>query len=233
MIKKKLVEVCCGSVDDVIVASRFPVDRIELNSALELGGLTPSIGTLQEAKHRSRLPICCMVRPRTSGFRYSEDEFNSMCIDAQYLISNGASGIVFGFLNDEMKVDVARTKRMVQIAHHNGVEAVFHKAFDSIADKDEGCQTLIECGVDRILTSGGENYPNIEKDFDILRHLIETYNDKITILVGGGVRAHNVRNILESTKCTQIHMTAKEIAQDNGEYVRVSASNLDQILKNF
>lgn len=233
MIKKKLIEVCCGSIEDVILASQFPVDRIELNSALELGGLTPSIGTLRESKRRSRLPICCMVRPRTAGFHYTEDQFNSMCIDCEYLISNGADGIVFGFLDEDMKVDMERTKKLVQTIHHYNREAVFHKAFDAIEDKDEACEMLIECGVDRILTSGGENYPDIEKGFDTLKHLIDTYNERITILVGGGVRAHNVHQILESTGCTQIHMTAKEIGQDNGDYTRVSETNLDTILKHF
>lgn len=233
MIKNTLIEVCCGSIEDVALASQFPVDRIELNSALELGGLTPSMGTLKQAVQCSRLPICCMVRPRTSGFHYTEDQFDSMCFDAEMLISGGAAGIVFGFLDDEMCVNEKWTKRMVQIIHSYGREAIFHKAFDAIPDKDEACKMLIACCVDRILTSGGENYPDIEKGFPTLKHLIETYNDQITILVGGGVRAHNVRNILTSTKCTEIHMTAKEIANDNGDYVRVSEQNLEEILENF
>ena len=95
MIKNTLIEVCCGSIEDVALASQFPVDRIELNSALELGGLTPSMGTLKQAVQCSRLPICCMVRPRNSGFHYTEDQFDSMCFDAEMLISGGAAGIVW------------------------------------------------------------------------------------------------------------------------------------------
>lgn len=42
------VEVCAGSIADCQIAERAGADRIELNSALFLGGLTPSIGTLQK-----------------------------------------------------------------------------------------------------------------------------------------------------------------------------------------
>lgn len=233
MIKNKIVEICCGSIEDCITASKFPVDRIELNSGIELGGLTPSIGTLLEAKQVTKLPICCMVRPRTAGFVYTESQFRSMLYDAELLLKHGADGIVFGFLNEDTTIDVSRTKEMTQLIKSYGKEAVFHKAFDKTPDKMKACETLIDCHVDRILTSGGENYPHIEKGFDVLHQLISTYNDQITILVGGGVRAYNVHDILELTGCTQIHMTAKEIANDFGEYAQVSFSNLSEILSHF
>lgn len=233
MVKNKKVEVCCGSIEDCMIANQYPVDRIELNSALELGGLTPSIATLIEAKKVTSLPICCMVRPRTAGFHYTKRQFQSMLTDAKLLLEHGADGIVFGFLDENMEVDEARTKQMVELIHSYGKEAVFHKAFDGTLNKEEACKTLIKCHVDRILTSGGENYPNIEKGFDLLHHLITHYNDQITILVGGGVRAHNVHDILEKTGCTQIHMTAKETANDCGDYVQVCAENLHNILQNF
>jgi len=97
MVKDKIVEICCGSIEDCAVAQKFPVDRIELNSAIELGGLTPSLGTLIEAKKATTLPICCMVRPRTAGFVYTEAQFQSMLYDAELLLKHGADGIVFGF----------------------------------------------------------------------------------------------------------------------------------------
>ena len=233
MVKDKIVEICCGSIEDCTVAQKFPVDRIELNSAIELGGLTPSLGTLIEAKKATTLPICCMVRPRTAGFVYTEAQFQSMLYDAELLLKHGADGIVFGFLNEDTTIDATRTNQMAKLIKSYGKEVIFHKAFDKTPDKIAACETLIECQVDRILTSGGENYPHIEKGFELLKSLIEKYNNQITILVGGGVRAHNVHNILESTNCTQIHMTAKEMANDCGEYAAVSEHNLAEILSNF
>ena len=233
MIKNKIVEICCGSIEDCALADTFPVDRIELNSGIELGGLTPSLGTLIESKKATKLPICCMVRPRTAGFVYTEAQFQSMLQDAELLLKHGADGIVFGFLNSDTTIDVKRTKEMTNLIKSYGKEAVFHKAFDKTPDKHKACEILIECKVDRILTSGGENYPHIEQGFETLKELIEQYNDQITILVGGGVRAHNVHEILETTKCTQIHMTAKEMMNDCGQYAAVSKNNLTDILNHF
>lgn len=233
MIKNKVIEICAGSIEDCATAEMFPVDRIELNSAIELGGLTPSVGTLLQAKQVTKLPICCMVRPRTAGFVYTEKQFESMLFDAKLLLEHGADGIVFGFLHEDSTIDVNRTKTMAELIKSYGKEVVFHKAFDQTPDKIKACETLIECGVDRILTSGGENYPHIEQGFDCLKELIEHYNNQITILVGGGVRAHNIRNIIESTNCTQIHMTAKEMKNDLGEYAAVSEKNLKEILSNI
>ena len=59
-----VLEVCCGSVDDVLQAERGGADRVELNSCLMFGGLTPSIGALIAAKRLSSLPVMTMVRPR-------------------------------------------------------------------------------------------------------------------------------------------------------------------------
>ena len=92
---------------------------------------------------------------------------------------------------------------------------------------------LIDCGINRILTSGGKNYPHIEKGFPILKDLISKYNDKITFLVGGGVRDYNVVSIIENTKCTQIHMSSRYQAVDNGEYDKLSKEKLIDILKNI
>ena len=70
-----LYEVCCGSADDALQAAAGGADRVELNSALFLGGLTPSLGALQVTKERSDVRVICMVRPREGGFCYSETEY--------------------------------------------------------------------------------------------------------------------------------------------------------------
>lgn len=243
MINNIKVEVCCGSVNDCITAEKCKADRIELNHALEMGGLTPSVGTLKEAKKYTDLPICCMVRPRGFGFSYSEEEYQVMLFDAKNLIANGADGIVFGFLNDDGTVNEKRTREMVTVIHPQ--EAVFHKAFDSTADLEEALKVLIDCGVDRVLTSGGASYPDLEEGCKLLGELIDKYGEQIEILPGGGVREHNVQQILNLTGSNQIHMTAKHLVLDPSithyptvavdlekyKYVSVSEENLKAIMK--
>lgn len=230
MINKIKVEVCCGSVDDCIIAEKNKADRIELNSALELGGLTPSIATLQIAKKNVSCPIVCMIRPRTAGFEYTEIQFETMLKDAEILLQNGADGIVFGFLNKQ-NIDKKRTKIMTELAHQYGKEAVFHKAFDNCTDLSKALEDCIECGIDRILTSGGAVYPHIVEGAKILQNLIKQAKGKIQILPGGGIRPNNIKEVLDISKATQIHMTAKQEFDDQGTYVAVSDQFLKEILK--
>lgn len=230
MKNKILIEVCCGSVDDCLVAANNHADRIELNSALELGGLTPSLATLQLAKAKVNLPICCMVRPRTAGFVYTEIQFETMLQDATILLENGADGIVFGFLHPDNTVDKERTQIMCDLIHRYHKEAIFHKAFDQCTDLSKALDTCIACQVDRILTSGGSHYPDIEEGGDRMKAFIEQHGDQIQILPGGGVRPNNVRKILDLSKATQIHMTAKQQFDDHGSYVAVDDQFLKEIL---
>ncbi len=212
MNKSIKVEVCCGSVDDCIIAQKCHCDRIELNHALEMGGMTPSLATLRKAKEYVDIPICCMVRPRGFGFCYSEMQFEVMKQEAKDLLEAGADGIVFGFLHEDGTIDIQRTKEMVNIIHPK--EAIFHKAFDSTPDLEIAIQQLIDCKIDRILTSGGAVYPNLAEGCRKIGELQVKYKDQIELLPGGGVREHNVQEILQLTQADQIHMTAKHLVLD-------------------
>ena len=87
---KILIEICCGSADDVIEAAKGGADLVELNSNLFQGGLTPSIGALKTAKRHTAIPVMAMVRPRAGGFCYTDIEFEVACEDAKQLLANGA-----------------------------------------------------------------------------------------------------------------------------------------------
>lgn len=224
-----MTEVCAGSLTDVLTAGRFPVDRIELNCALELGGLTPSLATFEEAKKASSARLICMVRPRPAGFLYNGTEIRTMFLDASAFLDRGADGIVFGFLNSNHTVDRMSTLRMCELIHSHGGEAVFHKAFDLTRNADEAMEDLMECGVDRVLTSGHQ--PDIIQGEAELKHLQETYGSRIQILPGGGVTADNAAAFLDATHCVQLHFSAKTSLQDDGSYYASDARKIDAILQ--
>ena len=230
MLRKIEVEICCGSYYDALQAWKGGAKRIELNSALYLGGLTPSLGTLLKVKRETDLQVICMVRPRGAGFCYNIEDFETMLEDARILLENGADGIAFGCLNKEGRIDSQQTEKMVSLIKEYKREAVFHRAFDCVDDVDETMQYLITLGVDRVLTSGLEN--KAIDGAEILHYLQETYGDRIEILAGSGVNAENVEALVHKTGIMQVHSSCKGWHTDvttSGEKVSFSYRNCSEI----
>lgn len=107
-----IVEICCGGYADAVHAWSGGADRIELNSGLALGGLTPGAGTLRLVKeHCPGLETVAMVRPRGGGFCYSQEEYAAMRADAEALLRAGADGIAFGFLMEGDRTEAGRASQ--------------------------------------------------------------------------------------------------------------------------
>ena len=210
--KRDLFEVCAGSVQDCINAQLGGADRVELNSALHLGGLTPSLAMLKLVKEKTSLKVICMDRPRAAGFCYDDVEIETMFEDAKILLENGADGISFGFLNSDATINVTETKKMVELIHQYQKEAVFHRAFDCVDDPMHAIKQLIDCGVDRILTSGLQ--PTAMQGTSVLEKLQSAFGDQIELLAGSGINANNIRALKEQTGLHQFHGSCKEWCKD-------------------
>lgn len=210
--KRDLFEVCAGSVQDCINAQLGGADRVELNSALHLGGLTPSLAMLKLVKEKTSLKVICMDRPRAAGFCYDDVEIETMFEDAKILLENGADGISFGFLNSDATINVIETKKMVELIHQYQKEAVFHRAFDCVDNPMHAIKQLIDCGVDRILTSGLQ--PTAMQGASVLEKLQSEFGDQIELLAGSGINANNIRALKEQTGLHQFHGSCKEWCKD-------------------
>ncbi len=203
---KILLEVCCGSADDVIQAHKAGAHRAELNSNLFHGGLTPTVGELLVAKRETGMKIMTMVRPREGGFCYTPAEFATAMEDAKLLLENGADGLVFGFLHRDGTLDKERTRVLAELAQAAGKETVFHRAIDVAPDWRETLDALIELGITRVLTSGQE--PDVSLGTQTVREMIEYAAGRIQILPGAGITARNMDRIIAETGCSQIHLAA-------------------------
>lgn len=201
---KILIEVCCGSVDDAVEAAKGHADRIELNSSLFFGGLTPSLGSIIEAKRRLNIPVMVMIRPRAGGFCYTQTEMAVMLNDAKLALEYDADGLVFGILTEDGSIDIDRCRQILKLAH--GRQTIFHRAFDVTPDPFKALDQLIALGFTRILTSGQQR--SVPEGIELIKKLITHASGKIEILPGGGIRSHNVRSIIEQTGTKQVHLSA-------------------------
>jgi copper homeostasis protein len=212
------IEVCVDSIEAAIEAERGKADRIELCSALIEGGITPSMALISMAKQKLNIPIMVMIRPRAGDFCYSDLEFELMKKDISYCKDIGIDGVVFGILTPEGEIDKERTKELVLIAYP--MKVCFHRAIDMTRDYFQAFVDIMQCKVDRVLTSGGENKAidgafRIAKIIEIAKLEKErksSNKDKtnpIEIMVGSGVNPDNAEEIYNKTKATHYHFSAK------------------------
>lgn len=210
---ERQIEICTGSYYDCLQAEKGGAKRVELNSALHLGGLTPSVGSLILTKKNTNLKVMTMVRPRGAGFCYTADEFEQMLVDTDCMLENGADGIVFGCLTEQGDIDVEQSKEIIAKAKAKGKEVIFHRAFDCVSDPYKAIEQLIELGVDRILTSGLQT--KAMDGIELLKDLQAKYGTQIELLAGSGMNASNAIEMMERTGISQVHSSCKDWLRDS------------------
>jgi len=204
-----VLEVCVESIGHAIAAERGGAHRIELCSDLASEGTTPSAGLMAAARRHLKIPIYAMVRPRAGDFFYSEREVEVMERDIRTAKELGMDGVVLGLLDQQQLIDVPRTRHLVELAHP--LPVTFHRAFDLCPDWKPALAAIIQTGARRILTSGGKNQAT--DGLLRLKDIVETAGDRIVVMPGGGVRAHNVQQILQQTDTCEIHSSLGMISE--------------------
>jgi len=199
---KILLECCVASVESAVNAELGGAGRVELCSALELGGVTPSSAAIRLARERIGIPLFVLIRPRGGDFHYSPLEVEVMKTDIAAARDLGADGIVLGILREDGNVDVERTAELIEAA--GGASITFHRAFDSTPDPLAALETLRELGVNRVLTTGGAD--RAEEGLAGLEKLAEAAAGRIGILPGGGINHENCQRIIERTGAREIHI---------------------------
>jgi copper homeostasis protein len=196
-----LLEVCVDTIEALERAQRSGAARLELCERLDLGGLSPSREFLERALAAAKVPLHVMVRPRAGDFVYSDVEFDAMKRELQRLRDLPVAGAVFGVLKPDSTVDMRRTRELVERSRPMSV--TFHRAFDDVPDKVAALEQLIELGIERVLTSG--DAPNAFDGRALLRKLVAEADERIIVLPGGGVRAHNAAHIVADTGVRELH----------------------------
>jgi copper homeostasis protein len=206
------LEVCVDRVGDALKAAAAGATRIEMNCALELDGLTPPPASCQWLKQNCDVPIVAMLRPHHRSFTYSTSEELGILRDCQLLLEAGVDGIVFGSLDDSGRIAIPLLQKVMALC--SGRQLIFHRAFDCLKEPLIALEQLMECGVHRVLTSGGA--PTAEAGIEQLTKLVEISAAQIEILPGAGVSSRNARRILTETGCSQLHGSLRIAASSLG-----------------
>ena len=201
------LEVAVFTPGSALVADKAGADRIELCSGFSEGGLSPSAGTIQHVREKLQTPVHVMIRPRIGDFIYDAAEKEIILKDIAFCKKLGIDGIATGALNPSGKIDMEFMLKVIEAAGEMSV--TFHRAFDLTSDLSESLETLIECGVSRVLTSGGK--ATVPDGLESIISLVSQAADRIIILPGGGITNGNVKNIIQRSGVREIYFSGKEL----------------------
>lgn len=195
------LEVCVEGLAAALAAGDGGADRIELCSWRECGGVTPSIGAVAVACQRLAVPVHVLIRPRSGDFVYDLAEIEEMHRDIAAAREAGAAGVVLGVLSPDGTVDARSTARL--LAEARPMSVTFHKAIDATPDLEDALETLIELGIDRVLTSGGAT--TAREGIDQLGRLVRLSAGRIAVLAGGSIARGDIPRLV-AAGLNEIHI---------------------------
>ena len=225
-----ILEVIAFTISSCVTAQKAGAHRIELCDNPGEGGTTPSFGMIKTAREKTNLQLYPIIRPRGGDFLYSDDEFSIMLKDILMCKEAGCDGVVTGILKADGTVDGIRTAKLVNAAYPMGV--TFHRAFDRTRDAAEALEQVINCGCERILTSGLR--PGVNEGADTLKLLVDNAGDRIIIMPGSGLRSVNIDTIARKTGAREFHSSARKnlqsgmIYQNPGMSEQLLTTDLDE-----
>ena len=200
------VEICANSYESAINAEKAGADRIELCTELAVGGITPSYGLIKKVIEDISIPVNVLIRPRSGDFSYSDAEFDIMKRDILFCKEQGCNGIVSGVLKIDNTIDVLRTKELIEFS--TPLSFTFHRAFDWVDNPQKAAETLVELGIQRVLTSGQEI--SAVSGIRLLKKLHQQSGDRLIILPGGGINKENILKF-KSAGFKEVHFSATKL----------------------
>lgn len=218
------LEIACFNPQSAIIAQQNGADRVELCDNIKEGGTTPDLEITKSVRTTLSIDLYVMIRPRGGDFVYSDAEFEQMKSEIIQFKKLKVDGFVFGILNEDGSVNKKQNSELVDLA--KPFPCTFHRAFDVAENVFQSLETVIDCGFKTILTSGQEK--NVVEGITVLKELVEKANNRITIMLGGGLRSSNIGLLKEKTKATFYHSSAIVDGNEtaNGDEMKALKANL-------
>jgi copper homeostasis protein len=198
-----LLEICVGDPASIAEAAAGGADRLELCSAFELGGLTPSAALIDRAM-ATGLPVHALIRPRAGGFVLENGETDLVVADIRQALSRGAAGVVVGALLPDGRLDRDAMARFRDAA--GDAVIVLHRAIDLSPDPIAAVEKACALGYDKVLSSGGA--ASAPEGAAMLARMVEAARGRLSIVAGAGVRPDNIAALVAATGVREVHGSA-------------------------
>lgn len=204
MFQNKKIEIACFNLESALLAQKAGADRVELCANISVGGTTPSIEIIQQARKNLSIDLYVMIRPRGGNFVYSEPELEQMKSEIETIKKLDVNGFVFGILNEDKTINIKQNKVLVELA--KPFPCSFHRAFDAVSNYEQALEDVISCGFSTLLTSG--TFSDVMEGNEVLKKLVEQAKNRIEIMPGGGLRSTNISELNQIVNANWYHSSA-------------------------
>lgn len=222
---KAILEVCAFNIQSCLIAQRAGAARVELCDNPIEGGTTPSWGTIKQVREKIDILLYPIIRPRSGNYFYNDDEFEIIRQDIVTCKDLGCNGISVGVSTIDAVVDTERMKRVVEWAFPMGVTC--NRVIDSSPDVFKALDAIIDCGCERVLTSGGKSAaPDAG---DVLAKMVQQASGRIIIMPGAGVKSSNVARLRNECGATEFHASARRVAPNPITYINEQVSDYGHV----
>lgn len=225
MTQRARLEICAFHIESCIIAEQEGACRVELCDNPIEGGTTPSYGTIKKVRERIGIELYPIIRPRSGNYFYTEDEFAILRQEIMLCKQLGCDGISVGVQNQDGTIDKERFKRIVEWAATMGVTC--NRVFDCAPEPFEALEAIIECGCERVLTSGLKSAaPDAG---ELLGELVRKAGDRISIMPGAGVKSSNLAKLKEQCGAWEFHSSARVAAPNPMTYINPQVSDYGHV----
>jgi copper homeostasis protein len=215
MPQQPVLEVCSFNVQSCIIAERAGAVRVELCDNPIEGGTTPSYGTIQLVRESIGIQLYPIIRPRSGNYYYDDAEYAIIRKDITICRELGCDGISVGAATRNATIDTEWLKRIVEWAGPMGVTC--NRAFDGAPDPFQALEDIIDCGCERILTSGQKTAA--PEAGELLKQLVQQAGNRISIMPGAGIKSSNLAALHEACGASEYHASARKIAPNPLTYI--------------
>ena len=223
--KKAQLEVCAFHIDSCIIAENAGAVRVELCDNPIEGGTTPSYGSIKRAREKISILLYPILRPRSGNYFYTDDEFEILKSDIAICKELGCDGISVGIQTIHSVIDTERMKRVVDWAGGMGVTC--NRVFDCAVDPYQALEDLINCGCERVLTSGQKSAA--PGGTALLKQLVDQAGDRIIIMPGAGVNSSNIAVLKAECGAFEFHSSARRVAPNPVTYINSEVSDYGNV----
>lgn len=199
------LEVCAFNLQSCLIAQKAGAVRVELCDNPVEGGTTPSYGVIKKAREALHIALYPIIRPRSMNYFYDAEEWAIVKEDILMCKELGCNGVSVGAQQVDGRIDADRMQQAAEWAYPMGLTC--NRAFDAVPDPLEALETLIAVGCERILTSGLA--ATAAEGVSLLQQLVKQADGRIRIMPGAGVRAGNIKMLMEITGAIEFHTSAR------------------------